>query len=143
MLYLIIFLMICFIGGTVKSDGDDGYAFVFIGSFIALTILGIGLITSAFNHFSDLATIRSYGPIIQNEEMRIKQLQDILKTTEIKTSAGQLMNADSPVAATTKALADAIDSLTEKRNIVASARLSIEERKIGLFRIIVTIYGDK
>ena len=126
----ILIIMVC-----IANREDIFLAAVFSGSAILPIVMSITI------HTSDLALTRKGNVLIQIREQAIKKIDEQLNEIKINNSA--LMNADSPARSLIETKAKFVSELTEQKIKIQKAKMSIESRSIGLFKVVVWIYGKE
>lgn len=113
------------------------------------TLLTIAIVVSMFTHIEELGVLRKQDDKIANAEERISELEKRISSalgTSSNLDPESLMaraNDDSPVSGIVKELAEAQDELRKTKDRKAYLEAEIESRKIGPFRFIVSMYGEK
>lgn len=138
MIYITIVVIIFFIF-VLSTFVDAGTALIL---FMVLMLIVLPLIVSYSSHAEDLGRISAQHYVIAVQEERIERLTTTLSNITLPKDSVALLNADSPVSTIVHQLAIAERELAEAKTQRAEAIVSIEQRRNGLFSIIVSINGD-
>ncbi len=141
MLLLIIVLILVII--IIKFAGGHDFE---IAVAAALLIAGLFVLTvgSSLFHSNDLALIRSGKSLIEIREQAIKDIDNQLNKLEYNHTS--LMNGDTPfkfILPLIETKSKYVNELTEEKLKIQEAKISIEARSIGFFKLVVWLYGKE
>jgi len=128
LLILVIAMFVC----------EDDCLVVVVSIFLTLVV---SIILSIIIHSNDLAVIRSGKPLIEIREQAIKDIDNQLNKLEYNHTS--LMNADTPVKSLIETKSKYISELTNAKLRIQIAKITIEARSIGFFKLVVWLYGKE
>ena len=79
--------------------------------------------------------------MIETREQAIKDIDNQLNKLEYNQTS--LMNGDTPVKSLIETKSKYISELTEEKLKIQRAKISIEARSIGFFKVVVWLYGKE
>ena len=138
MLLLIILILLVII--ILKFEGGHDFEIAF-GAALLIALLFVLTIGSSLFHANDLAVIRSGKPLIEIREQAIKDIDNQLNKLEYNHTS--LMNGDTPTKSLIETKSKYISELTEEKLEIQRAKISIEARSIGFFKLVVWLCGKE
>lgn len=138
MLLLIILLILVTI--IIKFKGGHDFE-IAVAAVLLIAGLFVLIIGSSLFHANDLALIRSGKPLIETREQAIKDIDNQLNKLEYNHTS--LMNGDTPVKSLIETKSRYISELTEEKLEIQRAKINIEARSIGFFKLVVWLYGKE
>jgi hypothetical protein len=138
MLLLIILLILV----TIIIKFKNSYHFeIAIAAVFLIAGLFVLIIGSILTHSDDLALVRKGKPLIEIREQAIKDIDNQLNKLEYNHTA--LMNADTPAKSLIETKSEYVDELTYQKLKIQRAKIKIEARSIGFFKLVVWLYGKE
>jgi len=141
MLLLIIVLILVII--IIKFAGGHDFE-IAVAAALLIAVLFVLIVGSSLVHSNDLALIRSGKSLIEIREQAIKDIDNQLNKLEYNHTS--LMNGDTPfkfILPLIDTKSKYISELTEEKLKIQEAKISIEARSIGFFKLVVWLYGKE
>ena len=133
---LILIFLILIIVALINYRTDEPGTLLFTAFLMLLP-----LVISIMIHTSELALLRKGNALVVIREQAINDIDTQL--LQIKVSNSSLMNADSPIRSLVETRTKFISELTEQKIKIQEAKISIEDRSIGIMKMVVWIYGKE